>query len=151
MIKRSRVFWLGIALLPAVAFAVGLYVGGIVVIDRFFKWESAAKASVLTAELRALRAGNVETIIKMKEIEVDGRVIEALEYQESRMPWLFWPFFPSYDQASSLKRVAHYRKQYPPMAPTIAPPEGADDPSDLRGFAGDVSRATESLIRRYGD
>ena len=150
MIKRSYFAWLGIALSLAVAFAAGLYAGAIVGVDQFLRWESAAKASVLTTELRALRAGNIETIIQTKEVEVDGSVIRALAFQESGMPWLFWPYLPSYDQALSLKRVAQYRKQYPPVTPTIAPAPGADDPADLRGFAHDVNRSTQVLIERYG-
>ena len=151
MTKRSYFAWLWIGLSFVAVFAAGLYVGVIVGVNQFHKWESAARASVLTTELRGLRAGNVDKIIQVKEIELDGDVVSAVEYQKSGFPWLFWPYAPSYDQAQTLKRVAQYRKQYPSVAPQMAPPPGARDPADLRGFAHDVSESTKVLIRRYGN
>jgi hypothetical protein len=150
MNNRRYFAWLGIGLALILAFGGGLYVGVIVGLDQFHKLESSAKASVLTSELRALRAGDIEKIIQMKEVEVDGSVVSALAFQESGMPWLFWPYMHSWDHTQSLKRVAQYRKQYPPVAPSIAPAVGADDPADLRGFAHEVNRSTQVLIERYG-
>ena len=150
MNKRPYRVWLGVGLALVVAFAGGVYVGVILGIEEFQNFESSAKASVLTTELRALRAGNVERIIQTKEVEVDGNVVRALAFQESGMPWLFWPYVHSWDHTPSLKRVAQYRKQHPPIAPTIAPPAGTDDPADLRGFADEVTRSTKVLIERYG-
>jgi hypothetical protein len=119
-------------------------------VDQFQKLDSSAKASVLTRELEALRAGNIGKVIQSKEIEVDGSVVSALAFQDSGMSWLFWPYMHSWDHTPSLKRVAQYRKQYPPVTPKLAPAVGADDPADLRGFAREVSRSTEVLIERYG-
>jgi len=150
MIKRPYFAWLGIGLALILAFAGGVYIGVIVGVDQFQKLDSSAKASVLTTELRALRAGEVEKIIQIKEIEVDGSVVNALAFQESGMPWLFWPYMHSWDHTRSLKRVAQYRKQYPPIAPNVAPAVGTDDPANLRGFAREVTRSTEVLIERYG-
>jgi hypothetical protein len=121
MIKRPYLAWLGIGLSLVVAFGGGVYVGGIFGVDQFHKWESAARASVLTTELRALRAGNTDKIIQMKEVELDGSVVSAVAFQESPMRSLLSSFMYPYDQTQSLKRVAQYRKQYQPVAPTIAP------------------------------
>jgi hypothetical protein len=150
MNNRRYVAWLGIGVALIVAFAGGLYVGVIIGVDQFVKLESSAKASVLTAELRALRAGNVEKVIGGKEIELDGSVVSALAFQESGMPWLFWPYMHSWDHTPSLRRVAEYRKQYPPVVPERTKTLGADDPADFRGFAREVTRSTEILIERYG-
>lgn len=151
MNKRLFSAWLGVGLAVIVAFTSGVYVGVFVGVDQFQKLDSSAKASVLTRDLRALRAGHIETVIQTMEIEVDGSVVSALAFQESGMPWLFWPYMHSWDHAPSLKRVAQYRKQYPPVAPTLAPAPGTDDPVDLRGFAKEVTRSTEVLIERYGN
>jgi hypothetical protein len=150
MIKRSYLAWLGIGLSLIVAFVGGVYAGVWLGVDQVLKMDSSAKASVLTSELRALRAGDVEKIIQTKEIEVDGGVVSAIAFQESGMPWLFWPYMHYWDHTQSLKRIAQYRKQYPPIAPKIAPAAGVDDPADLRGFAREVTRSTEVLIERYG-
>ena len=150
MNKRPYFAWLGIGLGLIAAFAGGVYVGVIVGVHQFQKLDSSAKASVLTTELRALRAGDVEKIIEAKEIEVDGSVVSALAFQKSGMPWLFWPYMHSWDHTPSLKRVAQYRKQYPPVVPKLAPAAEADDPADLRGFAREVNRSTEVLIEQYG-
>ena len=150
MNKRLFSAWLGVGLAVIVAFTCGVYVGVFVGVDQFQKLESSAKASVLTRDLRALRAGHIETVIQTMEIEVDGSVVSALAFQESGMPWLFWPYIHSWDHTPSLKRVAQYRKQYPPVAPILAPAAGTDDPADLRGFAHEVTRSTEVLIERYG-
>jgi hypothetical protein len=150
MNKRRCYAWLGIGAGIVVAFVAGLYAGVILGVDQFQKLDSSAKASVLTGELRALRAGDVEKVIQSKEIEVDGGVVRALEFQESGMPWLFWPYMHSWDHTPSLQRIANYRKQYPPVVPKLVPAAGADDPADLRGFALEVTRSTEMLLERYG-
>jgi hypothetical protein len=74
MNRRPLFAWLGIATAVIVTFGAGLYVGVILGVDQFQKLDSSAKASVLTTELRALRAGDVEKIIQVKEIELDGKL-----------------------------------------------------------------------------
>jgi len=134
----------------AASFAAGLRAGASVGAEQFAKMDSSARASVLTSELRALRAGDVGKIIEAKEIEVDGNVVHAIEFQKSGMPWLFWPNDGAWNHERSLGYVAQYRKQYPPVAPKFAPAVGAPDPGDLRGFAVDVEQSTRELLERYG-
>jgi len=151
MTNRRYLAWVGVALVLVAALAGAFYAGVIVGVDQFQKMDSSAKASLLTAELRALRAGNVEKLIEGKEIDLDGSVVSALKFQESGLPWLFWPYMHSWDHTPSLQRAAQYRRQYPPVVPKHAPKEGADDPADLRGFAREVTRSTAILIERYGN
>src|SRR5690242_18867690 len=91
MTKRGLLIWIGVSAGLALSFAVGVRVGVVVGLEQFVNMDASAKASVLTSELRALRAGNVEKIIEMEEIEVDGNVVHAIEFQRSGLPWLFWP------------------------------------------------------------
>ena len=150
MTSRNYLLWTGVVLAIAVSFAAGLRTGATVGAEEFAKMDSSAKASVLTSELQALRAGNVSKIIEVKEIEVDGNVVKAIEFQKSGMPWLFWPNDGAWNHARSLGYVAQYRKQHPPVAPKFAPSVGAPDPGDLRSFATDVERSTKELLERYG-
>jgi hypothetical protein len=152
MNRRPYFAWLGVGLAVITAFSVGVYAGIILGVDQFQKRDSSAKASVLTTELRALRAGDVEKIIRIKEIELDGSVVSALAFQESGMPWLFWPYAHSLDHEYSLKRVAQYRRQHPPVVPgLVSGTETYDaDAYDPRPFAREVVRSTEVLIERYG-
>ncbi|OOG39469.1 hypothetical protein [Polaromonas sp. A23] len=150
MIARKFFLWTGVAIAIAASFAAGLRTGVMVGAEQWLKMDSSAKASVLTSELRALRAGNVGEIIEMKEMEVDSNVVSAIEFQKSGMPWLFWPNAGVWNHTRSLEYVAQYRKQYPAVASKLAPPEGTPDPGDLRGFAMDVEFSTKELLERYG-
>jgi hypothetical protein len=150
MTSRNYFLWAGVLIAITVSFAVGLRTGATVGVEQFAKMDSSARASVLASELQALRAGNVGKIIEAKEIEVDSNVVNAIEFQKSGMPWLFWPNDLAWNHERSLGYVAQYRKQYPPVAPKFAPPEGSRDPGDLRGFAADTERSTKELLERYG-
>ena len=151
MIKRPYVACFGVGLSVVIAFVGGVWVGAVYGVDQFHRWESAAKASVLSTELRALRAGNTDQIIRAKEIELDSTVVSAVAFQESPMRSVLSSILYPYDQAQSLTRVAQYRKQYQPVTPTIAPAAGNDDPADLGSFAHEVSRSTDVLLKRYGN
>ncbi|WP_157045757.1 hypothetical protein [Polaromonas sp. JS666] len=150
MSTRSLLTGTGVLLGFAVAFAAGLRIGVTVGAEEFAKMDSSARASVLTSELRALRAGSVAQIIEAKEIEVDGSVVSAIEFQNSGMPWLFWPRDGAWNHARSLGYVAEYRKQYPPVIPKLAPTVEKPDPGGLRSFAKEVEGSTLVLIERYG-
>jgi hypothetical protein len=150
MTVRNVLAWAAVAMAIAIAFAAGVRTGVPLGAEQFALMDSAARASVLTSELRALRAGKVETIIEAKEIEVDGSVVHAIEFQKSGMPWLFWPDDKGWNHARSLGYVAEYRKQYAPVVPTLAPQAGAADPGNLRKFAAEVERSTKELRERYG-
>ena len=105
MNKRRYFAWLGIGLALILAFGGGVYLGVILGVDQFLKLESSAKGAILTDELLMLRAGHVEKIIERKELQLDGSVVDALAFQESGMPWLFWPYMHSMDHTSALRRV----------------------------------------------
>jgi hypothetical protein len=150
MTTRGLLKWTGVGIALVLSFVAGLRLGVAVGVDQFLKMDSSARASVLTSELRALRAGKVERIIKAKEIEVDGNVVSALEFQKSGMPWLFWPNDQGWNHARSLGYVAQYRREYPPMVPQLQPSPESPDPADLRGFAREVEQSTRVLVDRYG-
>jgi hypothetical protein len=129
-----------------IAFMVGLYVGA----DQLLKMDSSAKAALLVHDLQAIRSGTNEKLIKVKEVQLDGEIAQALRYQEFGHPWLFWPFSESYDHEKYLRTVAQYRKEYP--SPTATLELGGDDEQkrNMEGYRAEVVTQTTQLIERYG-
>ena len=134
--------------------AVGLFISFIagtrVGVDQHLRMDSSLKAAKLVLELRALREGRGQSLIEHKEIELDGDIVSAIAFQDSGVPWLFWPYGHDVDHKPSLSISARYRKQFPAVVPTIAPAAEAPDPGELRPYAREVERATTALIQRYG-
>lgn len=132
-----------------VLFAAGTRFGAMLGVDQYVKMDSSVKAALLVAELRVLRSGNGQSLVQVKEIELDGSIVSALKFQDSGMPWLFWPHGDEIDHTRMLRDVAAYRKQIPDVTSSVLPSEGGADPGGLRPYATDVSRATQDLIQRY--
>lgn len=147
---RKYLLWGAATLAVVASFVIGLRVGAKIGVQQFAQMDSSAKAAVLTSELRMLRQGNGSRLVQGKEIEVDGHVAMAIQFQDSGIPWLFWPQNTEWDHSRYLKQVAEYRKDYPPVVPKIAPPPGDPDPSDFRGFSQIVELSTQKLLERYG-
>lgn len=140
----------GLAIALAVVFAAGLRVGAELGVKEFARMESSAKASLLTGELQLLRSGNGHQLIQTKEIELDWAIVQAISFQDSGKPWLFWPESELWNHERSLRRVAQYRVEHAPVVPGIAPPTEIQDPADLRGFGESVQRSIKVLVERYG-
>lgn len=79
----NRYLKLGLALIAAVGvgFVGGFFVGVKEGVWQFFLLESSVKASLLTYELQALRAGNAKKIIDAKEIELDGELVRFADFR----------------------------------------------------------------------
>lgn len=150
----NRNFKVGLA---AVAVAVVGFVGGFFVgvkegVEQFFLLESSVKASLLTFELQALRAGNSKKIIEAKEIELDGELVRFGDFRSQGRPWVFWfQDGDDRDHTKYMKRVAAYRKQYPPFTPTID--FGKDNPmkEEMEKHAAEVNKVTAEILKEYGE
>lgn len=132
-------------------FAGGFVVGVKEGVWQFFLLDSSAKASLLTFELQALRAGNTKKIIDTKEIELDGELVRFGEFRREGRPWVFW--FEEWNEREHTKymeRVASYRKQYPPITPTID--FGKDNPmkEEMEKHVQDVKNVTAEILKEYG-
>ena len=75
----------------------------------------AVKASLLAGELRALRAGNVDGIIRLKELELDGEIASYALFRDGGHPWIFWPISEHFEHDRYMKNVAGYRRIHPPV------------------------------------
>ncbi len=139
-----------------VGFVGGFFVGVKEGVWQFFLLESSTKATLLTYELQDLRAGNTKKIIDVKEIELDGELVRFGDFRREGRPWVFW-FQDGYerDHTKYMKRVAAYRKQYPPFAPTFAPTldYGKDNTmkEELEKYAQEVKAVTAEVLKEYGE
>lgn len=75
--------------------------------------DSSAKASLLTHELRMLRAGDIDGVIKFKEGGLDGAIYNHLRYKNGIYPLLAWPISMQYDHEKYMYTVLEYREEYP--------------------------------------
>ena len=132
------------ALTLAAASKFGLHYGPIAAEDL----DSSARAALLTHELVALRSAQTDTLIRTKEIELNGQVVRAIQCQSSGCGSLFWSMNDAYDHEQDLRKVAEYRKEHPPPVvpdnPKIVP--GMYDPGP---FAREVQDSTRILLERY--
>ncbi len=138
----------GAALMAAlfISFIVGVYVGA----DQLLQMDGSAKAFLLVHDLQTIRSGANEKLVKVKEVELDGAVTQALRFQEFGHPWLFWPLSNGYDHEKYLRAVALYRKDHPSPAPTLD--FGGDDQQrkEMEVYRAEVTMRTAQLLERYG-
>ena len=111
---------------------------------------STIKATMLVGELRALRAGKIDPLIRAKELELDTEVLMYHRFSESGHPWLLWPDTENLEHERYLRQVALYRKQFPAVMSKIEI-SGTDDVSaQLRAQSVELDRTTERIVRQYG-
>ena len=133
-------------------FVGGFFVGVKEGVWQFFLLDSSAKASLVTYELQALRAGNAKKIIDSKEIELDGELVRFSEFRREGRPWVFWlEDWNERDHTKYMKHVAAYRKQYPPFTPTID--FGKDNPmkEEMEKHVQEVKNVTAEILKEYGE
>ena len=112
--------------------------------------QSSVKATMLVSELRTLRAGKADLLVKAKELELDSEVFMYSQLIESGHPWLFWAENNDFEHERYLRQVARYRKEFPAVIPTLQM-EGTDETRiRMRAQAETIARATEKIIREYG-
>ena len=112
--------------------------------------QSTVKATLLVGELRALRAGKTDGLVRAKEIELDGEVLKYHRLIESGHPWLLLPESATFEHERYLRQIALYRKEFPAVLPTLEV-TGTDETSvQMRVGAALVASTTEQIIRRFG-
>jgi hypothetical protein len=142
-------FLLAVVVAAGLGAVTGFILGVRIGVWQFGLLDSSAKASVLTYELRALRAGQVEKIIRTKEIALDGEVAMFCQFLEDGHPLLFWPYNQYFDTTKYMGTVADYRTQYPPVAPSME--YAADNPmrEELISYGKNVADCTRRVMTTY--
>jgi hypothetical protein len=130
-----------------ISFVFGVYVGA----DQLLQMDSSSKAFLLVHDLKAIRSGANEKLVKVKEIELDAAVTQALRFEEFGYPWLFWPLANGYDHHKHLRAVALYRKDHPSPAPTIGSGGGNAHSKEMETYRAEVAARTAQLLERYGN
>lgn len=141
---------LSVILLVALGFAAGVKLGAHTGQQQLALQEGSVKAALLVGELRVIRGGNAEKLIPSKEIELDGEIVKALAFRESRLPWLLWPFGEAYEHDRYLRSVAAYRTEHPAAIPRLSLGENNPMTGDMKSYGQLVRDRTEELVRDYG-
>lgn len=136
-----------VALLIAVtgSFVAGVRVGAY----ESMLLQSTANAVLLIGELRALRAGKTEGLIRMKETELDGQILYYQRLSDEGRPWLFYPNNSGIEYSRHLRLIALYRQEFP----TVPVPDGGgagEFSAAMRENAQQLVRTTAEIIRQYG-
>lgn len=129
-----------------ISFIAGVHVG----VYQFYQMDSSAKALLLVHDLRALRSGANEKLIKVKEVELDGLITQALRFQEFGQSWLFWPFSNGYEHGDYLKKVAIYRKEHPSNTHKLGIDGEENHSEEMEIYRSEVVKRTTQLIEQYG-
>ena len=94
-----------------IVFAAGFLLGTRVGVHQFLISDAQYKASILSTEIKALKAGKLEPIIESMEINLDSELANHGRYMESNLSWLFPELIPKDDQA--IRRAVAYRLENP--------------------------------------
>ena len=105
--KFIALFVVAILVASFAAFVLGVRVGA----GQFFLSDAQYRASILSGELKLIKAGKVQVIANAKELELDGELANYGRYMESHFTWLFPELTPEDDQA--IRRAVTYRLDNP--------------------------------------
>jgi len=135
-----------VALVGAVAFVAGARVGA----SENALLQSSVNGALLVGELKALRAGRVDSVIYGKELELDSQVLNFSKFQASGYAWLFWPESPQYEHERYLRSIATYRKEFPPVLPTSQATGSDEVAKEMRENNARVAITTKWIVETYG-
>ena len=104
-----------------IVFVTGFLTGARVGMYQFLLADAQYKASILSAEIKRLKAGKVASIVEAMEINLDSELANHGRYMESHFTWLFPELIPKDDQA--IRRAVAYRLSNPVAGPDLSKPE----------------------------
>ena len=111
--------------------------------------QSTVRASLVVGELRSLRTGQIDSLIRLKELELDSQVSRYQQFLDYGHPWLLWPTSRHFEHDRYLGTVAHYRQQHPPVMPSITVSETDPFAGEINANNASIARTTEEIVRRY--
>jgi hypothetical protein len=139
--------FLGVFVLGVV---VGFPIGARVGLWEFMLADAQYKASILSTELRSIKAGRTEPIVIGKEISLNAELAKHGQYMESRLSWLWPELKPKDDQP--IRRAVAYRLANPYQGPDHTKPEnwnpGVDMESEFVKQVIEGQRIEERYVRK---
>ncbi|HYQ94660.1 MAG TPA: hypothetical protein VEP70_07515 [Burkholderiales bacterium] len=136
------VFLLGVA----VGFPIGARVG----LWEFMLGEAQYKASILSTQIKSIKAGKTEPIVVGMEISLNAELAKHGQHMESHFSWL-WPGLKSGDD-KPIRRAVAYRLANPYEGPDHTKPEawnpGIDMDSDFVKQVIEGQRTEERYLRK---
>jgi len=146
-----------IAVVFAAGVAVGAPIGARVGLWQFMLADAQYKASILSTEIKAIKAGRTEPVVTGMEISLNAELAKHGQYMESYFWWL-WPELRSSDDAPIRTAVA-YRLAYPYEGPDLAKPENWNPGIDMQDrFVREVVEGQRiqreymhKVLQRYSD
>src|SRR5882672_10937111 len=113
------------ALVVLVVFLVGIVVG-FPIGARVGLWEftlvdAQYKASILSTEIKAIKAGKTDPVVIGMEISLNAELAKHGQYMESYLSWLWPDLKPKDDRA--IRRAVAYRLANPYQGPDHTKPE----------------------------
>jgi hypothetical protein len=100
---------------------VGIPLGARLGVREFMLADAQYKASSLSSDLKALRAGNSKRIIEGMELSLNAELAKHGEYMESRLWWL-WPEFRT-NEDRHIRNAVSYRLANPYQGPDLSKAE----------------------------
>src|SRR5215831_13782517 len=144
--KKAFIVFLAFAVGLAFGFTVGTRVG----VSEFMLADAQYKASILSAQLKAIKAGKVEPVLTAMEVSLNAELAMHGEYMESHLSWL-WPELRSKDEGA-IRRAVAYRLANPYQIPDLAIPEnwkpGVDMESEFVQQIIENKRTQERYLRK---
>ena len=127
------------ALLLSAGFLAGTYFGFRQAPNEFLYWDSQYRASLLAYELNRLKAGKIQAIKDIKEIELDGQLALFGRHLDSEYFWILELALPipSSDEIA-IRSASTYRKKNPHVGP---------DMSDLRGWKAGIDMTDPFVLQ----
>jgi hypothetical protein len=108
---------------------IGFPIGARVGLWQFMLADAQYKASILSTEIKSLRAGKPEPIIVGMEISLNAELSKHGQYMESHFSWL-WPELKSEDD-KPIRRAVAYRLANPYQGPDHTKPESWNPDVDM--------------------
>jgi len=105
--KKTFIVFLAFAVGLAFGFPVGTRVG----VSEYMLADAQHKASILSAQIEAIKAGKVEPILTGMETSLNAELAMHGQYMDSHLSWLWPELIPKDD--SAIRRAVAYRLANP--------------------------------------
>lgn len=99
----------------AVTFAIGWKIGTLQGAGVSTLMSNSLEAASVVTELELLRENKTNSLLNIKEMELDAKLLSYSIYKEQNQGWIIYPFntMSEFSLEHALKRAAKYRRNSP--------------------------------------